>query len=151
MKKLAAMILFVAACVGPAWAQADKAEGKGPTTADAVKQLEHDWTDATIKADTEKLAAILADDWRGIGPDGSIETKKQFIDSVKSGKLKLTSFDFGPMEVKVVGTTAIVQGSDTEKGSYEGKENDGKSVWMDVFAKRNGQWQAVRSQTAMLK
>jgi ketosteroid isomerase-like protein len=137
--------------VGPAWAQADKAEGKGPTTADAVKQLEHDWTDATIKADTEKLAAILADDWRGIGPDGSIETKKQFIDSVKSGKLKLTSFDFGPMEVKVVGTTAIVQGSDTEKGSYEGKENDGKSVWMDVFAKRNGQWQAVRSQTAMLK
>jgi len=33
----------------------------------------------------------------------------------------------------------------------EGKDSSGKYVWMDVFEKREGKWQAVRSQNAMVK
>jgi hypothetical protein len=55
------------------------------------------------------------------------------------------------MDVKVIGTVAIVQGSDTEKSSSKGKDTSGKWVWMDVFVKRDGKWQAMRSQSAMVK
>ena len=45
----------------------------------------------------------------------------------------------------------MVQGSDTEKSSYKGKDTSGKWIWMDVFVKRDGKWVAVRSQDGMVK
>ena len=67
---------------------------------------------------------------------------------MKSGASKLDSFDFGPMDVKVIGNVAVVQGSDTEKSTYKGTDTSGKWAWMDVFVKRDGKWLAVRSQLA---
>ena len=55
------------------------------------------------------------------------------------------------MDVKVIGSIAVVQGSDTEKSSNKGKDTSGKWVWMDVFVNRDGKWMAVRSQSAMVK
>lgn len=70
---------------------------------------------------------------------------------VKSGASKVETFAFGPMDVKVLGNVAVVQGSDTEKSTSAGKDSSGKYLWMDVFVKRDGKWVAVRSQTAMVK
>jgi ketosteroid isomerase-like protein len=156
MKKLVGAILLACLTVGIVYAQTEKAPAAaaktaGPSASDSVKQLEHDWTDAMKAKDTDKLDQILADDWVSIGPDGAKATKKEFLASVKAGEYVLTSFDFGPMDVKVVGSIAIVQGSDTEKSTTKGKDSGGKYVWMDVFANRGGKWQAVRSQNAMVK
>jgi Domain of unknown function (DUF4440) len=83
--------------------------------------------------------------------DGAKTTKKEFLNDVKSGTNKVESVEFGPMDVKVIGTVAVVQGSDTEKSSNKGKDTSGKWAWMDVFVNRDGKWQAVRSQSAMVK
>jgi ketosteroid isomerase-like protein len=155
MKKLLGAILLVCACVGLVFAQTKKATtpaaAPGTSVSAAVKQLEHDWTDGAKANDAEKVGAVLASDWMGIGPDGAVETREAYLADIKSGASKLMSFEFGPMDVKVIGTVAIVQGSDTEKSSSKGKDSSGKYAWMDVFAKRDGKWQAVRSQTAMVK
>jgi hypothetical protein len=109
------------------------------------------WAEAQKNRDIEKLSQILADDWSGLGSDGARTTKKDSLNDVKSGSNKLESIEMGPMDVKVIGTVAIVQGSDTEKSSNKGKDTSGKWVWMDVFVNRDGKWQAVRSQSAMVK
>src|ERR1700683_5409806 len=99
MKKLAGVILLIVAFAGLAFAQ-DKmapAKPKTPSTADAIKQLEHDWTDAAKAADADKLGQILAEDWVGLGPDSKTTNKKDFIGGCPSGKSKMESFDFGPM------------------------------------------------------
>jgi ketosteroid isomerase-like protein len=144
-----AVFLLAGACLCPVYGQASKAESSAD--AEAVKQVERDWSDAQKAADVDKLSEIVADDWSGLGSDGTRSTKKQFLNDVKSGTSKLESFDIGPMNVKLIGAVAIVQGSDTEKSSSKGKDTSGKWVWMDVFVKRDGKWQAVRSQSAMLK
>jgi ketosteroid isomerase-like protein len=147
MTRFLGVIVLVAACFSPAFGQA-----KAPASAaDAVKQLERDWLNAQKAGDITRLSQILADDWMGLGPDGVRSTKKQSLDSVKSGANKLESAEMGPMDVQVIGNIAIVQGSDTEKSSLKGKDTSGKWVWMDVFAKRDGKWQAVRSQASMVK
>jgi ketosteroid isomerase-like protein len=153
MKKLIGAVLLVCACVGLVYAQTPKATAaaKGPSISDSVKQLEHDWTNAAMANDADKVGTILADDWVGIGPDGATETKTAYLADIKSGASKLASFEFGPMAVKVIGSVAIVQGTDTEKSTSKGKDSSGKYVWMDVFANRGGKWQAVRSQVAMVK
>jgi ketosteroid isomerase-like protein len=157
MKKFAGAVLLICASVGLVYAQAKKtapatpAKTAGPSVSDSVKQLEHDWTDAMKAKDTDKLDQILADDWVSVGFDGAKSTKKEYLASIKAGEYILTSFDFGPMDVKVIGSIAIVQGSDTEKSTTKGKDTSGKFAWTDVFANRGGKWQAVRSQNAMVK
>jgi ketosteroid isomerase-like protein len=156
MRKLATTFLLACLCAGIVYAQAAKTTTPSKTTtassgtADAIKQLEHDWTDAMKAKDANKVAAILADDWVGVGPDGKAETKAQFIAEIKTGKDVITSFDFGPMDVKVIGTVAICQGSDTQKATMDGQNQSGHYAWMDVFALRNGKWQAVRSTLLMI-
>jgi uncharacterized protein (TIGR02246 family) len=156
MKKLAGAVLLFSACVVPAFAQAPASApaAKAPSVAETVKQLEHDWVDAQKAGDADKLGQILADDWVAIGygsNSGGRQTKKAYLADLKSGASKVESFEFGPMDVKVLGNVAVVQGSDTEKSTTKGKDSSGKYVWMDVFVKRDGKWVAVRSQLAMVK
>jgi hypothetical protein len=66
---------------------------EGPSTAEAIKQLEHDWTDAEIAGDVEKLGQILADGWMGLSYDGKRETKQAVLADLKSGKSKLRLVD----------------------------------------------------------
>ena len=145
MKKLIVAVLCGIACVGAAFAQTKT------STAQTVRQLEHAWVDAVKAGDASKLTEVMADDWTAIGPDGAKITRAGYMEDVKNGTEKVTSFEFGPMDVKVLGNVAVVQGSDVEKSSYKGKDTSGKWVWMDVFALRNGKWLAVRSQMAMVK
>ncbi|HEX9006816.1 MAG TPA: nuclear transport factor 2 family protein [Bacteroidota bacterium] len=155
MRTLAGAILVLSACAGLTFAQSQtpstEGSGKGSSPAEAVKQLEHDWVDAAKAGDVDKLGAVLADDWVGLGFGPEKSTKKSYLAETKAGDHKLQSFDFGPMDVKVMGTIAVVQGSDTEKSSYKDKDTSGKYQWMDVFVKRNGKWVVVRSQNAMVQ
>jgi ketosteroid isomerase-like protein len=155
MNKLVTVLVSVCVFAGFAFAQAPTTPAatpaKSPSVSQIVKQLEHDWIDAAKAGDADKLSQILADDWVSIEPDGVKETKQSALADVKSGASTLASFEFGPMDVKVLGSVAVCQGSDTEKSTSKGKDSSGKYVWMDVFAKTDGKWQAVRSQTAMVK
>ena len=149
MLKMFGIFLLGGACLGPIYGQANQPAASG--TAEAVKQLERDWSNAEKTRNLDKLNQIVADDWVGLNSDGTKITKQEFLDGVKSGDIKMESFEIGPMDVKVMGGIAVVQGSDTEKSSFKGKDTSGKSIWMDVFEKHGGKWQAVRSVTAQVK
>jgi ketosteroid isomerase-like protein len=155
MKKLIETLLIT--CVGVGMAFADTPSptaaptAKGPSVSQAIKQLEQDWTDAMKAGDADKLGQIVADDWIGLTYEGGKETKQSLLAGVKSGKDKAESIENGPMNVKVLGSVAVVQGSDTEKSMTNGKDSSGKFVWMDVFVKRDGNWVAVRSESTMVK
>jgi ketosteroid isomerase-like protein len=146
--KTLGVVLLLGACLGTVYGQAAK---PASDPAEAIKQLERDWSAAQKAVNVEKLSQILADDWMGLGFDGVVTSKKQYLDYVKTGANKLDNLEFGPMEVKVMGSIAVVQGSDTEKSSFKGKDTSGKWVWMDVFENRDGKWRVVRSQSAMVK
>jgi ketosteroid isomerase-like protein len=153
MNKIAGTVLVVCAGVGVALADAPApaAAARGPSVSQSIKQLEIDWSEALKAGDADKVGQIVADDWTGIANDGSKETKQSLLENVKSGKDKVESVELGPMDVKVLGNVAVVQGSDTEKSISHGKDTSGKWVWMDVFVKRDGKWVAVRSAAAMAK
>jgi ketosteroid isomerase-like protein len=135
-------------CIG-ALALADtRTATVGERTAETLKQLERDWADAEKSGDGEKIGRIVADDWTGIDNDGRKLTKDQLIAHIRSGKGKTESVELRPMDVKVLGDAAVVQGSDVEKGTTNGEHTSVEIIWMDVFANRDGKWVCVRSQSA---
>ena len=148
MKNLIWTVLLVCACAGLGLGPRRMAAAQNPGVAQHLKQLETDWVQAMKDGNTARLNEILADDWVGINDDGSKATKQNYVGDVKSGKFKIESFEIGPMDVKMLGNVGVVQGSDTDKSSYDGKDVSGKYVWTDVYVKHGGKWQAVRSQIA---
>jgi ketosteroid isomerase-like protein len=154
MKKLIGLALVLCTWTGLALSQdtaAKKPAKGGSSVADTLKQMEHDWTDAQKAGDTTKLDKLIADDWSALGPDGKKMDKKQYLAGFKSGDNKFESIEVGDMDVLVSGNIGIVQGSDTEKSSDKGKDTSGKYVWMDVFEKKSGKWQAVRSEVTKVQ
>jgi ketosteroid isomerase-like protein len=91
---------------------------------------------------------IIADEWVGVDHEGKSFTKAKVMADLKSGAATQQSVELGEMKVRVIGNTAFVAGSDTEKSTYKGKDTSGKYYWTDVFMLRNGRWQAVASQSA---
>jgi ketosteroid isomerase-like protein len=122
--------------------------GQTESTAATVRQLERDWTTAMKAGDAERIGGILADDWIEVGGDGRKVTKERLIAGVKSGRVKVDSIELGPLDVKVLGDVAVVQGSHLEKSTANGQTTSTAVVWMDVFANRGGKWVVVRSQSA---
>ncbi len=157
MKKLVGVLLVLGIFAGLAFAQAKtegaatKKQAAGSGVAEELRQVERDWTEGQKAGDADKVGQYLADDWKGLGPDGKKLTKEQYLGQFKSGDQKFESIELGPMDVRVIGNVGIVQGSDTEKSSYKGKDTSGKYVWMDVFQKKDGKWQAVRSEVTKVQ
>jgi ketosteroid isomerase-like protein len=155
VKTLGGAILLIVAGTGLLIVQTQTpsaaAMDKGMSVSQVVQQLEHQWVDAARAGNTDKLNTILADDWVGLGFGADKSTKQSYLADVKAGSSKIESFEFGPMDVKVMGNVAVVQGSDNEKSSYKGQDTSGKWVWMDVFEKHGDKWLVVRSQTSPVK
>jgi ketosteroid isomerase-like protein len=57
----------------------------------------------------------------------------------------MVSFEFGPMNVQVLGDVAMAQASVREKTIRDGKDVSGEFVFMDLLKKRAGQWVVVRT------
>jgi len=112
-----------------------------------LMQMERDWAEAGVKNDAAAVGKFIAEDWVGIDFEGKTITKAEVMADMKSGASATQSEELGPLKVRVFGNTAVVTGSDTEKSTYKGKDSSGKYVWTDVWAMRDGRWQAVASQS----
>lgn len=106
----------------------------------ALLKLEDRWL--ASENDAEALKSILADDFVHALPIGFI-TKAEQVDYVARMKNAETGKKhFEDMHVRVYGDVGIVNGIVVNE---TGKDVQ-KTVFTDVFVKRNGEWQAVNAQ-----
>ena len=153
LRGMCLLMALTLAAYGQSKSTAKKSTKKVSTAsvASILMQLERDWSQAGIKKDFKTLDRIMADDWVSIDARGQATTKAQTLTAMKSTESSEQSIELGEMKVRVFGTAAIVTGTDVEKGSYKGQNSSGKYVWMDVFVKRDGRWQAVASQSTKIE
>jgi ketosteroid isomerase-like protein len=106
-----------------------------------LSKMEQDWVDALLKGDATFQESILADDYVGVGPDGRIVGKSQSVEELRSGAFKAESMTISAVKVRPFGDVAVVTYRQSEKSQSQGKDTSGRSLWTDVFVKRNGKWQ----------
>jgi ketosteroid isomerase-like protein len=152
MKKIVVSVLLILVVVGLVLGHSSKAASSSLRDADTLRQLSREWADASQAIDVKRNSQIIADDWREVGPAGVVKTKESAIHAMLTRDFKLESTDFGPMDVKMLGNTGVVQGSTTVRLlEKNGQHTAYKWAWMDVWEKRDDTWVVVRSQVTSLK
>lgn len=106
----------------------------------AIADLEQHWLQHID--DPAVLQSILADDFVHVLPSGFIN-KQQHIDYAKAHpRSAQESRSFEDLQVRVYGDTGIANGI----VAVSGPTGTHRSLFTDVFVKRNGRWQAVNAQ-----
>ena len=122
-------------------------------TADPGKQVlqtEQARTIALVHSDLPALERIMADDVTYVHASGKVDTKKSYLDAIRSGQLHYISWRPRNLHVRMLENCAIID------GEYAVRVTDSRvqpapfdiSIFiLTVYQRRNGQWQQVAWQS----
>ena len=111
-----------------------------------LTQIEQRLVKSWVDGDRAAVDAILAHDWSVIDMTGHVLTKEQVMKEFSSGDRRIESGSIDDLKVREFGEIAVVTGRSELTGSYRGNRVTVAQRFTDVFAKRDGRWQAVASQ-----
>jgi len=115
-----------------------------------IRQLNDEWVKAIMRADTDALNRIMADDFYFTYPlEG--DDKAQFIADITSGDLKIKYIGREQLNVRVFGNTAVLTARDSATWLYHGRELAGQYKILSVFTERDGQWQLCAIQACPMQ
>ncbi|WP_233218658.1 nuclear transport factor 2 family protein [Deinococcus arcticus] len=104
---------------------------------DAVLALDDAWNAAYHHGDPARMAGVLADDWLAFFPDGTAVFKANLLANMN--RTPPRDLIFERHASRVYGDAAITRGT-----LYAGGER--VQSFLRVYARREGQWQAVSVQ-----
>ena len=119
---------------------------------DAVKQAERDWASAVVKKDYAVLDRVLADDLAYTHSDGRLDTKKDYIESLRSGKQTYDAAEHQSIDVRLIGKdVALVRARIRMTAAAGGKPAvPANFSALRVYQLKNGRWQMLGHQSARL-
>jgi ketosteroid isomerase-like protein len=121
------------------------AQTQTPSVEQELIRLENNWNEAIVKHDWAFFDQILAEDYISTNFDGSVGTKADFLEFLKSGESVMASSIVDDMKVRIYGEAAVVTGRvTTVKELYQGKDLSGRYRWTDTWVKDYlGHWKCV--------
>lgn len=155
LQRLTSTVLLLAALAISLAAQ-QSGSGKSMTAgAGADKALENrfrEYAEALTKRDMATLDRVWAAEYTFINPQGELVTKAQRMQNLKSGATEFKSINPQQEKLQVQGDLAIDIGRVTLQGTkYGGQESSGEYRYMNVWMKRQGQWQMLANQITLIK
>jgi hypothetical protein len=130
----------------PAQAQESRWAAADEPTAKTLIALERQWAEAACTHNgIEKT--ILAEDFRGTAPGGSLYSKKEAVEHAQSG-VSEEACTLYEVKVHFFGDAmAILYGSESAVHvEADGRKHKIKLTWTDTWLKRRGAWQVVSAQ-----
>jgi ketosteroid isomerase-like protein len=147
MKNLAAavVVLLLGVALGAAH------QGNTSDEGGRVLALEKAWNHALAEKDTKALDMLLHNTMVLMDTDGSVQSKGEFLASVKVPDYQPSQATIDQTSVRVYGDTAVVVGIFRVKGTDKGKTFARRERFVDTWIKTNGTWQCVATTAAMIK
>ena len=86
-----------------------------------IDQLEESWKQAVLRHNVQAMDTLLADDFIAITANGTLQSKDQTLQNLKTGALHFKSIDFSDRKVRFYGKTALV----TSRAEVDGNAGEG--------------------------
>ena len=87
---------------------------------DSIDSFLDRWAAAEQAGDTERLDALLAGDFAGIGPLGFTLPRRAWLARHRSRDLRYDSFTLAEVQTCVYGQAAVITARNSTRGSYQG-------------------------------
>jgi hypothetical protein len=130
--------------LNPAQAQESRWASADDPTAKLLIDRERQWAEAACTHNgIEKT--ILAEDFHGTAPNGSLYSKQQAVADAKTTEETCKMYE---VKVHLFGDSmAILYGSESAvRTEADGRKHTVKLTWTDTWLKRQGTWQVVAAQ-----
>jgi ketosteroid isomerase-like protein len=138
------LVIVIVICSVAAWASAQDSDAATKSKIVALEQL---WNQAYKAGDTKALDSILDNGIVLVNDDGSVQSKAEFLASVKDSPSQPASQQqqVAPesLNVHVFGTTAIATGVLRVKGIEGGKPYTRRERFIDTWVSKGGAWVCV--------
>lgn len=116
-----------------------------------VLALDNSWNRALETNDTKALDLLLADSFVSIDIDGSMQTKREFLAS-----LKVPGYQYPAQavteqsKVDVYGDSAVVYGIFRTQSGHKGKQVTRRERFLDTWVNVNHTWRCVASVAVLI-
>lgn len=108
-----------------------------------IENLEAQWREGVVQNDVTTASRLLADDYLGINPNGTLETKADALAQRRSGSVKISSIEPTSLKVRVYGDTAVVTSLVDVQGHDGDRDISGRYHYTRVYSRRTGEWKIV--------
>jgi ketosteroid isomerase-like protein len=139
MTALPSLLAFVALPLAVAVAAVAAQTAAGGDDRSRLLALNLDYVRSVQAGDVARFRQILADDFRGSMPDGTLLDKAAFL-AQTARPVTISGLACHDVELRILGEVAIVHARTTYT-TADGRSAAGR--YTDVWAKRNGEWLAV--------
>ena len=105
----------------------------------ALEAQDRRWA-LTAGGDLDELDAMLTDDMNYTHSSAAVDTKAQFLDSLRSGRVRYISIEPEERTVRVYGDTAVVQGVAHLLVKVPDRDIDVRLRFTEMYVNQDGQW-----------
>ena len=152
-RSIAILVLAVLLPVAAWSASPSVGTSKDPhSTERTVEARSRAWVKAALDGDVDAFQSFATDDyvmlWVDPASNGQparwhTRSRNEWVDMLRTGKVKYSSVVFRNTKVRVNGDIAIFTGEYSQKAVGDGTEADESGFFMETWVKRHGVWLAV--------
>ena len=117
-------------------------------TTDEILRLSHDFDEADLHADTERLQTLLTEDFFSIGDQGYVLNRQGWIDRL--GEYRLIKYETTDVTVRLYEHTAIVHGTQRSEATWLGEAMTSNVRFSQVWVQLQSGWQVASVQFSPL-
>jgi ketosteroid isomerase-like protein len=117
-----------------------------------ILQLEQKWKDAVLQRNVPAMEELLGDDYIGITPNGTLESKEQTLQNMKNRVVSLSSIEVSDRKIRFYGKTAVVTSKAEVTGDMEGSKANGNYRYTRVYVRDpRGGWKIVSFEASRIR
>ena len=151
-----AAVLTLAVSAFPLWAKPLAQKGmplaQKHETHHEIDQLEDEWRDALLTSNAKELDPLLAEDYMAITPSGTLQTKDETLEGLRSGRVHFSTIDITDRKVRFYGTTAIVTSMANIQAITADGQVSGSYRYTRVYARDpHGNWKIVSFEASRVR
>ena len=115
------------------------------------QKIEDTWSDAVNVRDQYSLELVLSPLFVDVSAAGDITTRNQQLAQLITGEDKTVHLEQRVITVRMLGDTAVTNGTYTLHHKAGSAQVDEKGVFTHVFERQRGGWTCVNSQRTLLR
>ena len=122
-----------------------------PPGSETLQQVEERRFAAMVAQNMPALEPMLAEELNYTHSSGSVETKPQFLETIRTGRLRYEALEIKHLDVRQYGNVALLTGRAAARVQLGGGQPQVLDLrFTDAYVHRDGHWQLVAWQSTRI-